>query len=114
MLIQENPLKGNVEGNYRHIACLNLTWKVVTGIIAENLLWTSRTTKPFSNKRKGCKHWSQEIKDQLLVNKTALSIKKMRKMNLNVSWIDSKKAYDMDFLNEWSSHYALSDLLTTP
>ena len=31
-----DPAKGNEVGNYRSIACLNIPWKVLSGIFAEN------------------------------------------------------------------------------
>ena len=37
VVIQKDASKGNVVGNYRPIACLNLIWKLLTGIIAEKL-----------------------------------------------------------------------------
>ena len=36
VLIQKDPTKGNVVGNYRFIPCLNLLWKLLTVIITDN------------------------------------------------------------------------------
>ena len=36
VLIQEDARKGNAVGNSRPIACLNILWKLLTGIINEN------------------------------------------------------------------------------
>ena len=35
-------LKGNAVGNYRSISCLPLLWKLLAGIISENLLRDKR------------------------------------------------------------------------
>ena len=37
VLIQKNARKGNAVGNYRSTAHLNLLWKLLTGIINENV-----------------------------------------------------------------------------
>ena len=37
VLIQKDPTKGNAVGNYRLIACYNLSWKLLTGIITVRL-----------------------------------------------------------------------------
>ena len=37
VLIQKDPNKGNVVGNYRPTACLNLLWKLLTAIISDKL-----------------------------------------------------------------------------
>ena len=37
VFIQKDARKGNAVGNYRPIACLNLLWKLLTGIINEKI-----------------------------------------------------------------------------
>ena len=37
VLIQKDERKGNAVGNYRPITCLNLLWKLLTGIINEKV-----------------------------------------------------------------------------
>ena len=37
VLIQKDPTKGNSVGNYIPIACLNLLWKLLTGVTTDNL-----------------------------------------------------------------------------
>ena len=34
-LLMKDPAKGNDVGNYRPIACLNILWKIMTGIFAD-------------------------------------------------------------------------------
>ena len=38
VLIQKDQNKGNAAGNYRPIACLNVIWKVFTGMLSENFI----------------------------------------------------------------------------
>ena len=43
-LVQKDARKRNAVGNYRPIACLNLLWKLLTGIINEKLSMKKFTT----------------------------------------------------------------------
>ena len=36
-LLQKNKSKGNIAGNYRPIVCLPLTWKLLMGIITDQI-----------------------------------------------------------------------------
>ena len=36
-LLQKNKSKGNVASNYRPITCLPLMWKLLTGVIADQI-----------------------------------------------------------------------------
>ena len=78
ILIYKGPRRGKVVENYRPIVCLNLIWKLATGIIAEKL--------------QGDLDQQNLLPDQLLI-KAVISNSKRRNTNLNVAWIDFKKAY---------------------
>ena len=43
--------------------------------------------------QKGCRHASRGTKDQLLIDKVVIRNCKRRKTNLNMAWVDFKKAY---------------------
>ena len=45
--------------------------------------------------RKGCRQKLRGTKDQLLIDETVIKNCKRRKTNLNIAWIDFRKAYDM-------------------
>ena len=45
--------------------------------------------------QKGCRRRSHDTKDQLLIDKAVIKNWKRRKTNLNMTWIDFRKAYDM-------------------
>ena len=87
--------KGNVASNYRPITCLPMMYKLLTGIIAENLYSHIEDQQLFPDKQKGCKKRSRGTKDQLIIDKTVLKDCRNRKTNLAMAWIDYKKAYDM-------------------
>ena len=95
VLIQKDPDKGNVVGNYRPIACLNLLWKLLTAIISDKLYVHLETQDLLPEERKGCRKVSRGTKDQLLIDKAVIRNCKRRKSNLNMAWIDFRKAYDM-------------------
>ena len=95
VLIQKDPNKGNTVGNYRPIACLNLLWKLLTAIISDKLYLHLETQDLLPEEQKGCRKGSRGTKDQLLIDKAVIRNCKRRKSNLNMAWIDFRKAYDM-------------------
>ena len=81
--------------NFRPITCLPLTWKLLTGILAEELYEHLEKTNSLSWKQKGCKKGSRGTKDQPLIDKMIVKDCKRRLTSLAVGWIDYRKAYDM-------------------
>ena len=84
MLILKDPTKGNAVGNYRPIACLNLLWKLLTGIITDKLYEYIENQDLLPKEQKACRHRSRGTKDQLLINKAVIKNCKRRKTNLNM------------------------------
>ena len=95
VLIQKDPNKGNAVGNYRPIACLNLLRKLLTAIISDKLYLHLETQDLLPEEQKGCRKGSRGTKDQLLIDKAVIRNCKRRKSNLNMAWIDFRKAFDM-------------------
>ena len=95
VLIQKDPAKGTVVGNYRPIACLPLMWKLLTGIFARKINEHLSTNGLLMDEQKGCRKRSRGTKDQLLIDKAILREVKEKKRCLSMAWIDYKKAYDM-------------------
>ena len=95
VLLMKDPLKGNEVGNYRPIACLNILWKILSGIFAQKTYDHLETMNLLPNEQKGCRKGSRGTKDQLIIDKTVLKNCKKRLTNLSMAWIDFKKAYDM-------------------
>lgn len=94
-LIQKDRAKGNVASNYRPITCLPLVWKLLTGIIADEMYTFLDTKIGLPEEQKGCRKKSKGCHDQLFINRMIMREVKMRKRNLSMAWIDYKKAYDM-------------------
>ena len=95
VLCQKDPVKGRAVDNFRPITCLPLMWKLLTGMIAEEMYSFLEREKILPDEQKGGRKRSRGTKDQLLIDKTVLKDCKMRKTNLAMAWIDYKKAYDM-------------------
>ena len=94
-LIQKDPTKGNALGNYRSIACLKLLQKLLTDIITDKLFEHLENQDLLPEEQKGYKQISRGTKDQLFIDKAIIKNCKRRKTNLNMTWIDFRKAYDM-------------------
>ena len=94
-LTQKDKAKGAAVTNYRPITCLPLMWKLLTGIISEDLYNFLETTNTIPHEQKGCRRKCKGTKDQLLIDKAVLKNCKRRKTNLSMAWIDYKKAFDM-------------------
>ena len=94
VLCQKDVRKGNVVENYRPITCLPLMWKLLTGMIAEEMYNYLEQEKLLPVEQKGSKRGSRGTKHQLLIDKTIMKDCKKRHTNLSMAWIDYKKAYD--------------------
>ena len=55
VLRQKDPSKGNDVDNYRPTSCLPLTWKLMTGIIAESIYNFLDVNGKLPVEQKGCK-----------------------------------------------------------
>ena len=74
---------------------LNLLWKRKTGIIADKLYQHLENENLLLEEQKGCRHASRGTKDQFLIDTAVIRNCKRRKTNLNMAWVDFRKAYDM-------------------
>ena len=70
-------------------------WKLLTGVIAEEMYNYLEREKILPEEQKGCKRGSRGTKDQLLIDMTVLKDCKKRHTNLSMTWIDYRKAYDL-------------------
>jgi hypothetical protein len=95
ILVMKDVGKGPDVGNYRPIACLNLIWKLLTGIFSEKTYAYLDLNNMLPVEQKGCKKGCLGTKDQLAIDKCVIKNSITRKTNLCMSWIDYKKAYDM-------------------
>ena len=66
-LILKDGKNGNEILNFRPITCLPITWKVFTGILAEQIYGYMEREKLLSDGQKGCRRQSKGTKDQLMI-----------------------------------------------
>ena len=91
-------------------------WKLLTGVIAEEMYNYLEREKILPEEQKGCKRGSRGTKDQLLIDKTVLKDCKKRHTNLSMAWIDYRKAYDLvphSWVNECMEMFGIAENLRT-
>ena len=72
ILIQKDNSKGNETSKYRPITCLSLTWKLLTGIIANEIYCFLVSEEILPKEQKGCRRKSKGTGDQLYIDKMIL------------------------------------------
>ena len=95
VLIQKEKSKGNVPSNYRPITRLPLVWKLMTGIVADEIYRHLDENDILPEEQKGCRRKARGTNDLLYIDSMIFREVKRRRKNLAVAWIDYKKAYDM-------------------
>ena len=93
-LIMKDPKKGPIPSNYRPITCLSTLWKLMTSIISDSLYNHLEEQQILTAEQKGCSRGSRGTKDQLLIDKAIMTNAKIKHKNLEMVWVDYKKAYD--------------------
>ena len=94
-LLQKDKSKGNVASNYRPITYLPLMWKLLTGVIADQIYAHLDQEKLLPEEQKGCRKSSRRTNDLLYIDRVVIKEFRSRNKNLAMAWIDYKKAYDM-------------------
>ena len=84
VLCQKDLEKGNAVDNYRLISCLPVMWKLMIGVIADNI-YTYMESNKLPEEQKGCRRGT---KDQLQIDKMILKDCKSRHTNLAMVWVD--------------------------
>ena len=93
-LLQKDKSKGSVASNYRPITCLPLMWKLLTGVIADQIYALLDQEKLLPEEQKGCRKGSRGTNDLLYIDRAVIKVKSRNK-NLAMTWRDYKKAYDL-------------------
>ena len=94
-LLWKDKSKGNIASNYRPITCLPLMWKLLSGVIADQIYGHLDQQKLLSEEQKGYRKRSRGTNDLLYIDGAVIREVKSRKKNLAMALIDYKKAYDM-------------------
>ena len=94
-LLEKDKSKSNVASNYRPITWLPIMWKLLTGVIPDQICAHLDQKKLLPEEHKGCRKGSRGTNDLLYINRAVNKEVKSRNKNLAMAWIDYKKAYDM-------------------
>ena len=92
LLAKNNDTKNSK--NYRPIACLNITYKLFTGILNHFLEDHCISNNIIAEEQAGGKKGSWGCTDQLLINKMAMEEIRKNRRNAFIMWFDYKKAFD--------------------
>ena len=68
-LLQKDKSKGNVASNYRPITCLPLMWKLLTGVIADQIYAHLDQDKLIPEEQKWCRKDSRGTNDLLYIDR---------------------------------------------
>ena len=68
--------------NFRPITCVPLMWKLLTGIISDDMYCFMENENLLPEEQKACRRKSKGTKDQLLINKTIPKYCRKRRANL--------------------------------
>ena len=80
-LLQKDKSKGNVTSNYRPTTCLPLMWKLLTGVIADQINAPLDQEKMLPEEQEGCRKGSRGTNDLLYIDRAL--IKKVKPRNKN-------------------------------
>ena len=81
-MLQNEKNKGNVASNYRPITCLPLMWKLLTGVIADQVYAHLDQEKLLPEEQKGCRKSSGGTNDLLYIDRAVIKAVKSRNKNL--------------------------------
>ena len=80
-LLQKDKSKGNVASNYRPITCLPLMWKLLTGVIADQI-YAHLDQELLPEEQKGCSKGSRGTNDLLYIDSAIIKEVKSRNKDL--------------------------------
>ena len=94
-LLKKDKSKGNAASNYRPITCLPIMWKLLTGVIADQIHAHLDQEKLLLEEQKECRKGFRGTNDLLYIDRAVIKEVKSRNKNLAMAWIDYRKAHDM-------------------
>ena len=71
-LLQKDKGKGNVGSNYRPTTCLSLMWKLLTGVIADQIYAHLDQEKLLPEEQKRCRKGSRGTSDLLHIDRAVI------------------------------------------
>ena len=95
VLILKDKSKETEVSNYRPITSLPLMWKLVTGIVVDEICNRQENDDLLPEEQKGGHRYSRGAKYQLLIDHAVLKSCSKRKVGLSMVWIHNRNGYDM-------------------
>ena len=92
-LLQKDKSKGNVASNHRPITCLPLIWKLLAGVIADQMYAHLDQETLLPEEQKEFRKDSRGTNNLLYIDSAVIEEVKSRNKNLAMAWIDYKKTY---------------------
>ena len=80
VLIVKDKDQGSLVTNFRPITCLPLMWKLLTGILADEMYNYLEEKDLLPDEQKGCRRGGRGTKDQLLIDKMIVKNCKRRQL----------------------------------
>ena len=81
-LLQKDKSKGNIASKYRPITCLPSMWKLLSGVIADQIYGHLDQQKLLPEEQKGCRKRSRRTNNLLYIDRAVIRKVKSRKKNL--------------------------------
>ena len=81
-LLQKDNSKGNVARHFRPITCLPLTWKLLPGVIADQIYAHLDQEKLLPEEQKGCRKGSRGTNDLIYIDEAVIKEVKPRNKDL--------------------------------
>ena len=91
ILVMKDSKNGTEVGNYRPIACLNLKWKLLIGIISDKTYDHLEKNRLLPEEQKGKRRKCQGTKDQLAIYRFIFQNGRKRKANLSMPGWTTRK-----------------------
>ena len=88
VVLLKDKSKGNKVSNFRLINCLSLMWKLLTGIVADEIHNHLGENDLLPEEQKGCHRNRRGTKEQLLIDKAVMKNLRRRKVVLSMVSID--------------------------
>ena len=90
-MLEKDKSKGYVASNYSPITCLPLVWKLLAGVIADQIYVRLDQENLLPEEQKGCRKGSRGTNDLLYIDRAVIKEVKSRNKNLAMAWINLRK-----------------------
>ena len=115
VLIIKDKEIGPAATKFRPITCLSLMWKLLTGVMSDEIYQHLESKRLLPSEQKGRQRNSRGTKDQLLIDKMIIRNCKRRLTGLGMAWIDFRKAFDMvphTWITKCMTMFSVADNMT--